>query len=134
MGKPRILVVDDESGVRFILRRILGSAGYEVIEVASGEECLETLEKEKVDLVLMDIMMPRMDGWEATKKIKENPATKDIPVAMLTVRTEDEDKIKSFQKALADAHIEKPIIKEQLLGTIDWILKNAPKKEQGGEK
>ncbi len=127
MGKSRIMVVDDEVGIRFILRKILGGADYEVIEVASGEECLEALKKEKVDLILMDVMMPRMDGWEATKNIKENPATKGIPVAMLTIRTEEEDKVKSFHQALADAHIEKPIIKEQLLRTIEWLLKNFSK-------
>lgn len=128
MGKPRIMVVDDEAGIRYILRRLLAGAGYEVVDVESGEECLDMLEKEKVDLVLMDIMMPGMDGWEATKRIKKNPQTKDIPVAMLTVRSEEEDKIKSFQNSTADAHIDKPIIKEKMLGTIDWVLKNIPKK------
>ncbi len=124
----RILVVDDEHQIRFIIREMLEEAGYEVIEAETGEECLEILGREKVDLVLMDIMMPGINGWEATKKIKEDPATKGILVAMLTVKVEEEDKVKSFEEAFADAHITKPIIMEKMLGTIEWLLSNVSKK------
>ncbi|MEE9594215.1 MAG: response regulator [Candidatus Hydrothermarchaeales archaeon] len=126
----KILVVDDESQIRFIVRKMLEDAKYEVIEAKTGEECLEILEREKVDLVLMDIMMPGINGWEATKKIKEDPATKELPIAMLTVLTEEGDKVKSFEEAFADAHITKPIIMEKMLGTIEWLLNNAPKRDQ----
>ncbi len=128
MTKSRILVVDDEPGIRFIIHKMLEGAGYEVLEADSGEEGLKILGKEKVDLVLMDIMMPGIDGWSATKKIKENPATKNIPVAILSVRGEEEDKVKSFQTASADAHIDKPIIMDKTLSTIEWLLRNFPKK------
>ncbi len=128
MTKARILVVDDEPGIRFIIRKMLENASYEVVEADSGEEGLEILSTEKVDLVLMDIMMPGMDGWEATMKIKEDPATKGIPVAILSVRGEEDDKVKSFQEAYADAHINKPIMMDKTLGTIEWLLRNFPKK------
>jgi len=128
MAKPRILVVDDEAGIRFIIRKMLDSAGYEVIEADSGEMSLEILDRDEVDLVIMDIMMPGIDGWDTTRKIKGNKATRNIPIAILSVRGAEEDKVKSFQEALADAHIEKPIIMEKTLRTIEWLLKNYPKK------
>lgn len=131
MMKARILVVDDEEGVRFVLRKMLEGAGYEVLEAESGERCLEIVNGGGVDLVLMDVMMPGMDGWEVTRRIKENPETRDIPVAMLTVRSEDEDKARSFQNANADAHIDKPIIVQKTLGTIEWLLNKIPKKAHG---
>jgi len=126
----KIMIVDDELGIRLIVRRILKNAGYEVVEAESGEECLAKIENEKPDLILMDVMMPGIDGWEATKRIKNNEATKHIPIAMLTIKSEEEDIIKSFQEAGANAHIDKPIIKEKMLGTIDWILKTLPKRAE----
>ncbi len=128
MANARILVVDDQAGIRFILRKMLEDAGYAVIEANSGEDGLKVLKDEKVDLVIMDIMMPGMDGWEATKWIKLNPGTENVPVAILTVKSLDEDKLKSFKEAFADAHIEKPIIIDKTLGTIKWLLDNFPKR------
>ncbi len=128
--KARIMIVDDEESIRFIVRRMLRASGYEVVEASSGEEALEKLKTENVDLVLMDVMMPGMDGWEATRRIKGNEKTKRIPVAMLTVRGEDEDKTTSFREAMADAHINKPIIREKMMGTVEWILENVPKRRE----
>jgi CheY-like chemotaxis protein len=71
----------------------------------------------------MDVMMPGLDGWETCKKIKEGKKTKSIPVVMLTVKTGEEDKIRSFQYAHCDGHIDKPIIKEKLINTVKWVLK-----------
>ncbi len=122
------MVVDDEESVRFIVRRMLKAGDYDIVEAGTGEEALEKLKTQEVDLVLMDVMMPGMDGWEAAKRIKSDPRTKHIPVAMLTVRSEEEDKLTSFREAKADAHIAKPIIREKMLGTIKWILSNAPKR------
>ncbi len=128
--KARIMIVDDEESIRFIVRRMLRASGYEVVEASSGEEALEKLKTENVDLVLMDVMMPGMDGWEATRRIKSDERTKRIPVAMLTVRGEDEDKTSSFREAMADAHINKPIIREKMMGTVEWILENVPKRRE----
>jgi CheY-like chemotaxis protein len=119
----KIMIVDDEPDIIYIIRRILEGAGYEVSEALSGEECLERLKEERPDLILMDVMMPGIDGWEATKKIKENEDTKDIPVIMLTVKREEEDMSKSFQYSHSDAHVGKPIVREKLLNTIEWVLK-----------
>ncbi len=118
------MVVDDEPGIRFILRKMLEGAGYKVLESESGEECLEILDKEKVNLVLMDVMMPGMNGWETTKRIRENEALKITKVIMLTVRADEEDMEKSFQYAGSNGHINKPIVMEQLLATVKWVLDN----------
>lgn len=119
----KIMLVDDEPDIRLIEKIILEKAEYEVIETESGEECLERLKNEKPDLILLDVMMPGINGWETAKRIKEDESTKDIPVIMVTVRGSEEDITKSFQYGRSDGHVSKPIIKEKLLKTIEWIVK-----------
>lgn len=119
----KIMLVDDEPDIRLIERIILEKSGYEVVETESGEECLEKLGTEKPDIILLDVMMPGINGWETSKRIKEDEGTKDIPVIMVTVRGSEEDMTKSFQYGQSDGHVSKPIIKEKLLKTIEWIVK-----------
>ena len=119
----KIMLVDDEPDIRLIERIILEKNGYEIIETESGEDCLETIKTEKPDIILLDIMMPGINGWETAKQIKESDDTKDIPVIMVTVKGSEEDMTKSFQYGHSDGHIAKPIIKEKLLNTIEWIAK-----------
>ncbi len=125
-----VMVVDDDPGIRFIVRKTLSKEGYEVTEAKSGDECLEKLKVERPDIILLDIMMPGIDGWETCRKIKDDDELKSIPVVMLTVRGSDSDKSKSFQESGADAHLTKPIIWEKLLSTVKWVLKNVPKKAE----
>jgi CheY-like chemotaxis protein len=127
----KIMLVDDEPDIRLIERIILEKSGYEVVEIESGEECLEKLENDKPDIILLDVMMPGINGWETAKRIKENENTKDIPVIMVTVRGSEEDMTKSFQYGQSDGHVSKPIIKEKLLKTIEWIIKTRGIKEGG---
>ena len=127
----KILLVDDEPDIRLIERIILEKNGYEVMEVESGEECLEKLKTERPDIILLDVMMPGINGWETAKQIKENQNTKDIPVIMVTVRGSEEDMTKSFQYGGSDGHVSKPIIKEKLLNTIEWIIKTKGIEEGG---
>lgn len=122
------MVVDDEPDIRYLLRKMLEKEGYEVTEARDGRECLEKLKKERPDLILLDIMMPGMFGWEVSKRIKEDEMTKSIPVAMLTVRTSEEDKVKSLEESLADWHISKPMDREKLMETIKWLLETPPKR------
>jgi CheY-like chemotaxis protein len=124
----KIMVVDDEPDVVAVVGKMLRKAGYDVIGAYNSRECLEKLKKEKPDLILLDVMMPDILGWDVCKKIKEDEATKSIPVAMLTVKSTDEDKGRSFKYAHCDAHVNKPIIREKLLSTVEWLLKNIPKK------
>ena len=123
----RILTVDDEAGIHDLLRIMLKKGGHETVKALSGEEALQKLKEEKVDAVLLDVMMPGMDGWDTLKKIRENPETRDIPVIMVTVRGAEEDRERSFEYR-ADAHLTKPILKEQLLKTVDWVLTQAKRR------
>lgn len=118
----KILIVDDEEKIRYIVRRMLEGEGYEVLEAEGGKECLEILKSEKPDLILMDVMMPEMDGWEAALEVKKDESNKGIIISMLTVKSEDEDKIKSLDEASADWHIAKPVKRDKLLQTVGWLL------------
>jgi CheY-like chemotaxis protein len=101
---------------------MLEREGYEVIEAKNGDECLEKLQNTTPDLIILDIMMPGLDGWEICRKIKEAKETRDIPVVMLTVRTSEDSIKKSYEYAGCDAHINKPFDRKQLLDTIEEFL------------
>ncbi len=117
------MIVDDDEQLRMVIRSILEQEGYKVVEAESGQESLDLLKAgEAPDLVLMDVMMPEMDGWEACRKIKEDEDLKDTLVAMLTLKTQDADKMQSLVHATADWHIDKPIDKKKFLKTVKWIL------------
>lgn len=124
----KIMVVDDEPDIVYIVGELLKKNGYEVVGATSGEEALKKIHREKPDLVLLDIMMPGIDGWETCRQIKEGEDTRDILVAMLTVMDSDVNKEKSFQFSGADAHITKPVIEHKILSTIEWLLKNKTRK------
>ncbi|WP_456474742.1 response regulator [Candidatus Pyrohabitans sp.] len=120
----KILIVDDEPEIRFLTRKMLEKAGYEVVEAGDGEEGLRLLEKETPDLILLDVMMPGLKGWEVCGKIKANVRLKNIPVAMFTVRTTEEDVEKS-RDCGAEAHINKPFDREELIYTVEKLLKKS---------
>ena len=118
----KILIVDDEPEIIFLATKMLEKEGHRVIGAKSSDECFERLKEETPDLILMDVMMPNDDGWESCRKIKENEKTRDILVATFTVRTSDNSVDKSFEHAHADAHINKPFTKKELLDTIENLL------------
>ena len=82
----KILIVDDEPDILFTVAQMLEFSGYEVIKAKDGEECLNKLKETTPDLVLLDIMMPEMSGWDVAAKIKENPKWQDIPIIFLTAK------------------------------------------------
>lgn len=116
-----ILLVDDDPGLIYMLERILKKEGYSTESVNSGDECLKKLKNKTFDLILLDVMMPGLNGWETLTKIREDSGTSDIPVIMVTVKSSEEDKDSSYQR-MADGHIDKPIEKQDLLATIYWTL------------
>ena len=125
MEKKKILVVDDEKKLRELLYMRLSSAGYEVIQARNGEEGVEQAKKHLPDLILMDVMMPRMDGGEAVKCLEEDPATKDIPVIFLTAIITREEENQAFGIQLdATKHrfIAKPFDPQSLLVEIKKVL------------
>jgi DNA-binding response OmpR family regulator len=104
---------------------MLEERGYEVYLAESGKKALEILKEVSPDLILLDIMMPELDGWETLREIKNTGST--TPVIMLTIMYAIEDREKSFEHG-ADAHVPKPIRKMQLFKTIEWVLKNSTRR------
>jgi two-component system OmpR family response regulator len=119
----KIMIVDDEEKIRHMVKKMLEGEGYGVLEADSGAKCLEILKDEKPDLILMDIVMPLMDGWETVEEIHKDESNKDIIISMLTVKSTAEDRAKSLGDVNADWHIRKPITEKRLLETVDWLLK-----------
>lgn len=119
----KVLVIDDESEIRHITRKLLESAGHEVIEAEDGEEGLQILEEERPDVILLDIMLPGIDGWEVCKRIKSKDELEEIPIAIFTVKDGDEDVFNSL-RCNADLHITKPFENELLLDAVNALLEN----------
>jgi two-component system cell cycle response regulator DivK len=113
----RILVVDDHPDNRRILRDLLGSAGFEVLEAATGEEALARAEAAIPDLILMDIQLPGIDGYEATRRIKANAALRHIPLIVVTSYALSGDDAKALA-AGADAYVAKPFSPRALLARV----------------
>ncbi len=125
MGLVKILCVDDDPEFLRILGRMLEEKGYEVYLAESGKKALEILKNVSPDLILLDIMMPELDGWETLKEIRSTG--NKAPVIMITIMYAIEDREKSFEHG-ADAHVPKPIKKVQLFKTIEWVLKNSARR------
>jgi len=121
----KILVVEDEPEIRVLVKTILEKAGYSVVEAEDGEAALRLVNEEEPDLVLLDVMIPCIEGWEVCRRIRENEATRRIPIIMVTVRTTDEDIQRSVECG-ANAHINKPFDQKELLDTIKKLLGRAP--------
>ena len=112
-----ILVVEDQEDNRRILRDLLTSAGFEVIEAVTGEEGVASAETHRPDLILMDIQLPGLDGYEATRRIKANPALRQIPVIAVTSYALSGDEVKAFD-AGCDAYVSKPFSPRELLAKV----------------
>ena len=113
----RILVVEDHEENRRIMRDLLTSAGYEMIEAVTGEEGVTLAERERPDLILMDIQLPGLDGYEATRQIKANPALRSIPIIAVTSYALSGDDVKA-REAGCDAYVTKPFSPRALLATV----------------
>lgn len=120
--KEFILVVDDVTKNLQVLGNILMEEGYEIALASDGFEALETVESDKPDLILLDIMMPELSGYDVCRKLKANDTTKEIPIVFLTARSETEDIVKGFSLGGSD-YITKPFKREELLARIDTHLK-----------
>ena len=117
----RILVVEDHEENRRIMRDLLTSAGYEMIEAVTGEDGVALAERERQDLILMDIQLPGLDGYEATRQIKANPALRSIPIIAVTSYALSGDDVKA-REAGCDAYVTKPFSPRALLAKIHEYL------------
>ncbi len=121
MAKGKILVVDDEVNITQILEFSIGAEGYEVITAANGEEAIDKARREQPDLIILDVMMPKIDGYEACRILKANPLTKGIPVVLLTAKGRDIDKRLGYEVGATD-YIIKPFSPNKLVDRIHQLL------------
>ncbi len=121
-ARPLVLVVDDDDGLRAYLRSNLEIEGYEVREAASAEEGLAALEEEPPDLILLDVMMPKMNGWEMLQRVQERHGVGAIPVIMFSGKI-DEAEAADAEARGAQAFIGKPFDPEQLLASTRQLLR-----------
>ena len=117
----RILVVEDHEDNRQILRDLLGNAGYQMMEAETGEAGLAAAAAERPDLILMDIQLPGLDGYEATRRLKADPALRSIPIIVVTSYAQSGDYAKA-RAAGCDAYVTKPFSPRQLLAKIKEYL------------
>lgn len=122
--KPVILCVDDEPANLKLLENILVPRGYEVVSAADGEDCLQKIKAGNIELILLDLMLPGMDGLQVSRKIKDNKKYKNIPIIMLTAHTGVETYIKSLSNEVF-AYLHKPFNSEELVGMVRSALGQA---------
>jgi two-component system KDP operon response regulator KdpE len=121
MNDPIVLVVDDEKSLRDFVRRNLEARHYKVLTASNGLEAMATFNNEKVDLVILDLMMPHLDGLETTRRIRESSK---IPIIILTALGEESDKVQAFDLG-ADDYLTKPFGVGELMGRIKAVLRRA---------
>ena len=118
----QILCIEDEPEMIDLIRLILGRRGFEVEGAAGGEEGLEKMREKIPDLVLLDLMMPDMDGWEVYQQMKADEKTKDIPVIVVTAKAQSIDKVLGLHIAKVDDYIAKPFSPQDLLSSVDKVF------------
>jgi two-component system response regulator VicR len=118
----QILCIEDEPEMIDLIRLILGRRGFEVVGAAGGKEGLEKVRQQPPELVLLDLMMPDMDGWEVYQQIKADEKTKDIPVIVVTAKAQSIDKVLGLHIAKVDDYIAKPFSPQDLLNSVEKVL------------
>lgn len=119
--KRKILVVDDEKKLVKLITYHLTIAGYDVLSANSGIEALEICEQARPDLIILDIVLPGIDGWEVCRRLKQNPPTSNIPIIMLSALSEVDDKIKGFDLG-TDDYVPKPFSPRELVVRVKRVL------------
>jgi len=125
MMNKKVLIVDDEEVIRKLLRIHLVKWGYEVKEAVDGTQAIEQIGKDDFDLLICDILMPNMDGWQVLKEVKSNPKTKDMPVIVLTAKNQDNDMFRGYDLG-ASYYMTKPFTKDQLLYGLRLMFEENP--------
>ena len=123
-ARPTILVVDDEAPLLTLLRYNLERQGFRVEEAADGQEALMRVAEGRPDLVLLDWMLPALSGLEVCRQLRRRPATRDLPIIMVTARTEDQDAVRALDTG-ADDYIAKPFAIDALLARIRALLRRS---------
>ena len=121
-NKKKVVCVEDEPEIIDLIRLILGRKGYDLTGATGGQEGLDTIRRVKPDLVLLDLMMPDMDGWEVYQQMKADPDLKDIPVIVVTAKAQSIDKILGLHIAKVDDYVTKPFGPQELLQSVERVL------------
>ena len=121
-ARIEILVVDDSPAYRHLISTVLEANNFSVVTAENGEEALEMLKTYKPDLIVSDLMMPKVDGYELIDRVRDNPDTKHIPVIMLTEKASPGDKSYGYQKQKVEYYLAKPFSNHQLLAGIKLVL------------
>lgn len=121
-NKNLILIVDDEEHILNSLKIYLGMEGFETATADRGEKALSLMKEVKPSLILLDVMMPEMDGFEVLDSIRKDPDLKDIPVVMLTAKSQDEDILRGYNEKVS-SYMTKPFNLDELVKTINMIIK-----------
>lgn len=117
-----VLVVDDQLSHREMISNLLKKSGLNVISASSGAQALERIETDIPDLIILDIVMPQLNGYEVCRRLKGNPATKDLPIIFCSIKGEDFDRYWGIRQG-ADAYIAKPFQPRELLSTVKQLLR-----------
>ena len=128
MSKGHILVVEDNLDNYELVRTILGIAGYDTFLAVNGRDGVNAARKQKPDLILMDMALPELDGWDATQRIREDPETKHIPMVALTVHTLPRERKRALDAGV-DAYLSKPFDAEQLIKLVENTLKTSKREK-----
>src|SRR5262249_54389704 len=120
----RVLVVEDEPDVAELIRYNLAKEGYEVLQAAHGGEAVRQSQDGRPDLILLDLMIPQLNGWEVCRRLKQDPTTRTIPVIMLTARAEEGDKVLGFEMG-ADDYVTKPFAIRELMARVRAVIRRS---------
>ncbi len=132
MSSLNVLVVEDEDAIREMLVMVLEQASLQVSAVASAEQALQSLAENRVDLMLLDWMLPGISGVELARRLKKDPGYKDLPIILLTARGEEEDKIRGLEIG-ADDYVTKPFSPKELLARIKAVMRRSGKLSEQGQ-
>ncbi len=120
--KKKVVCIEDEPEMIDLVKLILGRKGFDLTGAMGGREGLETVRRVKPDLVLLDLMMPDMDGWEVYQKMKADKELMDIPVIVVTAKAQSIDKVLGLHIAKVDDYVTKPFGPQELLQSIERVL------------
>ncbi len=122
----KVMVVEDDDDVRNLLYTLLSSSGFDVVAIDNGKGAVEFLLEHAVDVVLLDVMMPEMDGWETLRLIRMNEGTRHVPVIMVTVKDSRSDKLNAIKEGATD-YITKPFNNDELIAVVKKAISHDSK-------
>ncbi|MBV8979917.1 MAG: response regulator [Acidimicrobiia bacterium] len=129
MSTGRVLVIDDEDDIRELCKVNLEFEGFSVVDAPNGPAGLERAARELPDVIFLDLMMPEMDGWEVLRRLKEDDATAQIPVVLLTARTGEDDQMRGWQEGILE-YVSKPF---NPLSLVEWAKRAMEPRDPGEE-